>query len=497
MSAEPPAAESDLVFTVAYEKFTGTEVNFQFKGTGELRVRPGGPSYTFSGRPRRFLPGGHIERVFQPSEIAGVSVKGRDIRFVVRSWRKSEAERTFIFFCRDEKDAVTIAGLLPDASVSPPTPAQDFLARLDQSGGMRDPWISITAGLIAANVLSFVVLAAFFGAGWFKVESMRPYLAFAANNGAATTGGEWWRLLTAMFSHYGLVHLLLNMWALQQAGLFLEKLQGRSHYVLTYFGSGLAGGFASIVWHGDQAWSAGASGAVFGVYGAILGHMVRQKGSVPPAVFQSILRSSLAFGFYNLVYGFAHPAIDQAAHLGGAAAGFFFGWLLAMPLEAEARRTLVFPRLRLGTIALAVLIIGGVAATPRFDYRIGEEIAWEDAHKSLGREEAALVKRFDTATADLAQGRQTAVHRAWISSMLIPFYERWITTLESLRFAAGLRTETRRTMLIAALNTRLASLRRLVDGIGTDAPGAVRRFHLEDAAFAQEIEAIGRLNQPK
>lgn len=93
----------------------------------------------------------------------------------------------------------------------------------------------------------------------------------------------------AMFRHFGILHLCVNMWALFQCGPLVERLQGRLLYGITYLTSGVGGGLLSLGWHGDKIWTAGASGAIFGIYGALLGHLAKERQAVPKAVFQPLI----------------------------------------------------------------------------------------------------------------------------------------------------------------------------------------------------------------
>jgi len=193
---------------------------------------------------------------------------------------------------------------------------------------------SVTGVIVALNIAVFVLMAGFLGAGWVEVTDMTPYVRYGANNAAVTMHGQWWRLITSMFMHYGVIHLALNMWALLQAGNLVERLQGRVLYALTYLGSGIGGGLLSIAWHGDKIWSAGASGAIFGVYGALLGRTYRDRLALPKAVLQPLMKSTVIFAGYNLLYGMVNPGIDNADHIGGLATGIALGWLTAPPRGA-------------------------------------------------------------------------------------------------------------------------------------------------------------------
>jgi len=160
-----------------------------------------------------------------------------------------------------------------------------------------------------------------------RLGAMVPALVWA---------GEWWRLLTAMFLHGGVLHIALNGWALYQLGGLFEAWMGSARMAVTYFVSGLAGSLASLFFlRGDL--SVGASGAIFGVLGALVGVLLRRRGRLSPQA-KALLTQLLTWAGINVFLGFSTPNIDNAAHLGGAAAGLLLGVLLRPTSE---RRPLI------------------------------------------------------------------------------------------------------------------------------------------------------------
>jgi rhomboid protease GluP len=145
--------------------------------------------------------------------------------------------------------------------------------------------------------------------------------------------GEWWRLGTAMFLHGGVLHIALNGWALYQLGGLFEAWMGSTRMAVTYLFSGLAGSVASLFFlRGDL--SVGASGAIFGVLGALVGVLVRRRDRLRPQA-KALLTQLLTWAGINVFLGFSTPNIDNAAHLGGAAAGFALGLLMKPTSERE------------------------------------------------------------------------------------------------------------------------------------------------------------------
>jgi len=173
--------------------------------------------------------------------------------------------------------------------------------------------------------------------------------------------GQWWRLFTATFIHFGILHLALNMWALYLTGLTTERLYGSARFALLYVFAGLTGSIASLLWN-PMVNSAGASGAIFGVYGGLLAFAILPRNGVPPAVMTEQRNSTLVFAAYNLIYGASHAGIDNAAHVGGLLGGFLIGLALARPLDDRRLAPGGHGKL-FATIAGACLVLG-LAVTP-------------------------------------------------------------------------------------------------------------------------------------
>ena len=168
-----------------------------------------------------------------------------------------------------------------------------------------------------------------------QIVSGDALTAAGANFGPAIRAGEYWRLVTSMFLHGGLLHLALNGWALFQLGSLLELLMGPRRMLLVYFVTGIAGSLASATF--TQKPSVGASGAIFGLLGALIAFLLRRRGALTPQG-KSILMQLVGWAVINVVFGFSEPGIDNSAHLGGGAAGLLFGFALPEP-----RRSLPAP----------------------------------------------------------------------------------------------------------------------------------------------------------
>lgn len=489
MSTPSPAPAPEVSHSVEYNHFGSAVYNQDFKGKGRLTINSDGPTYKFTGTPRGLFAGKSKEMVFSADDITNVVVDGRMIIFKTALGRSGKRKQPFAFYLQDAAEAAAVVELLPKSVDVEFTEAQDFNARLIAVAGRHPAWQSPTNVIIALNALVFVIMGAL-GAGWFETTDLMPYILYGANNGAATTDGEWWRLLTSMFMHYGIMHLLFNMWALYQAGHLVEKLLGRSLYVLMYLGSGIAGGFASILWHGDQTWSAGASGAVFGVYGAIIGFMLRQKQALPASIYRSMMKSTLAFAGYNILYGMARAGIDNAAHTGGLIGGICLSWLLAMPLDPAVRASATSRRARLGLVALGLVCVAGVSLTPRYDYSIRDLIVWQNGIQPFLQREGELLEKHQSQLAGVGTTTDQNAYADWLEAELIPLYQDWNRALIAMQLQPGKVTGSTRDKLVAIFERRVNSFNHLVTALRTDDEAEFNRFISEDESVGEALAQL-------
>jgi membrane associated rhomboid family serine protease len=132
--------------------------------------------------------------------------------------------------------------------------------------------------------------------------------------------GDWWRVFTAMFLHYGPIHLAMNMYSLYYAGTLLEHLIGRWRFALLYFASGLAGSAGVLIWSPTQP-TLGASGAIFGILGGLFVLERRRHIATGGQIAGLIV--------LNLIFTFALSSfISVGGHVGGLIGGVILMWLL-------------------------------------------------------------------------------------------------------------------------------------------------------------------------
>lgn len=180
----------------------------------------------------------------------------------------------------------------------------------------------VTSIILDLNILVFLVMV-LSGINIISPNALE-LLQWGGNRRPEVLNGEWWRLLTNMFLHGGIMHLLLNIGGLVFAAIFIEPVFSRGRYFLLYILSGLIASLSSIWWH-EHTVSVGASGAIFGLYGAILGLLL--TNAFKKETKKGIL---IIIGFYvgiNLIWGLT-GGIDNAAHIGGLLSGAVIGVLL-------------------------------------------------------------------------------------------------------------------------------------------------------------------------
>ncbi|MFL6303589.1 MAG: rhomboid family intramembrane serine protease [Candidatus Sulfotelmatobacter sp.] len=226
---------------------------------------------------------------------------------------------------------------------------------------IRRPWavgnesnISLTHILFGANVAVYLAMA--IGSGT-VVNFSGHALLFGANYGPYTLTGQWWRLLTYMFMHGGILHIAFNMWCLWDLGALAESLYGRVTYGAIYIITGAGAGLASVAWN-PGVLSVGASGAIFGLAGALIASFYLGEFSLPSIALRGTLRSLLIFAAFNLFFGTMFAGVDNAAHIGGLVIGLILGAAIAKLAPHEGSN-------RLGVIALVLLALIGAGAGVR------------------------------------------------------------------------------------------------------------------------------------
>ncbi len=239
---------------------------------------------------------------------------------------------------------------------------------------IRQPWVRRGESTITLTHIIFGINAAVFlgmalGGGSIMDFPGDELVRWGANYGPLTLTGEWWRLLTNIFIHGGIIHIGFNMWCLWDLGALCESLYGPWMYAAIYLVCGLGASLTSLTWNPGVP-SVGASGAIFGLAGALLAALKLGEFSVPRSALSGVMRSLGAFVVYNLVFGFVLPGVDNAAHIGGLISGVIVGGIIALlapQREDAARRLAIF-------VVLFFLLAGGAVRLAHYHglpFRLG------------------------------------------------------------------------------------------------------------------------------
>src|SRR5713226_7927056 len=195
------------------------------------------------------------------------------------------------------------------AAILARTPSQNPLPARRRALAMEN--MPVTSVLIGLNVLVFVLMA--LSGASIALPDNQQLLKWGADWGPLSLTSQYWRILTSTYVHIGIIHIGLNMWC----------------------------------WWNPVTVGAGASGAIFGIAGALISALYLGRLPVPPTAIKATLKSLLSFAGYNLFFGAVVPGISNAAHLGGLVTGLGLGAVLAPrltapPDERNSRRRWIF-----------------------------------------------------------------------------------------------------------------------------------------------------------
>jgi len=217
-----------------------------------------------------------------------------------------------------------------EARPIPQPPQQRYQLRLPL-GRPRAVWV-----LLALNVAIFAIptLLQAVGVRINGIPINDYILNFGEKDNARILGGEYYRFMTSMFLHGGLLHIGFNAWALYALGPETERIYGTLRFLAIYFIAGLAGGIASYALSPHP--SVGASGAIFGLIGGLAAFYYISR-SLFGDIARQQLGSLITVIMINLFIGFSSSNIDNFAHIGGLIGGAIVGWLLAPRFEVDER----------------------------------------------------------------------------------------------------------------------------------------------------------------
>jgi membrane associated rhomboid family serine protease len=241
------------------------------------------------------------------------------------------------------------------------------------SAPIRHPQVGTRGGAPFTTALLIVLIAVYGaevavagggsiieGPGGLSLVKMGASLGLAAIRGQGLVGiaaGEPWRLATAMFLHASILHIAFNGYALYLFGSVVEREMGRVRFATIYLVTGLCASVASYAWGDPLVPSVGASGAIFGLFGAFVAYNYRRREL---AFYAARMRSAVTLIVINMVFTFTFPGIDWRAHVGGLVTGLAVGY--AADQGDQRTRTLAL----VGTV-IALLVAAAAITMWRTD----------------------------------------------------------------------------------------------------------------------------------
>lgn len=249
---------------------------------------------------------------------------------------------------------------------------EDTLSVDEQASTSLRSILTFNEGYTATPLLFYVNVALFVAMVISGVSLMTPtgfsILEWGANFGPLTLTGDWWRTITCNFIHIGLIHIVMNMYALLYIGGYLEQLIGGRRLLVSYLLTGLFAALSSLMIHPETI-SAGASGSIFGLYGIFLAFLIFHQ-RIEKGQRKSLLYSIGFFVIYNLMIGAREEGIDNAAHVGGLVSGLLLGGVyLSIERYASKRNPKVISYIAEGVFALIfVFLLAGQTSNLPSDY---------------------------------------------------------------------------------------------------------------------------------
>ena len=196
--------------------------------------------------------------------------------------------------------------------------------------------------LIYINVFIFLLMV--LSGVSFLTPDIKSLIGWGGNLRYLTLNGQFWRLISSVFLHAGILHLAFNMYALLYIGVALETAIGKKKFIFAYLLSGIFSSVSSITIN-ENIVSVGASGAIFGLCGVLSAILIFKEYKVANISSKSLLSSIGFFIIYNIIYGFGKTGIDNAAHIGGLVSGFVIGLAYVLVIRNRVNKIAIYASL--------------------------------------------------------------------------------------------------------------------------------------------------------
>jgi membrane associated rhomboid family serine protease len=336
------------------------------------------------------------------------------------------------------------------------------------------PHVVFTPALITINLAVFVAMVAR------HVSAVAPTTdalqAWGANFGPLTTHGQWWRLVTSTFVHIGFTHLLVNMFALFVIGRFTERLFGNAGFLVLYLLGGIAASLTSLSIHPATIVSAGASGAIFALYGGLIGFLLVRRSAMSYATASSLALNAAGFVAFNLFYGLTKAHIDNAAHVGGLLAGVPIGAAMAFDPASTKGATRLW-RSALVCVVGAAILVPVARRIPVFDDWPREFASWT----SLARDTATRLNQLrEKKDGDNAPTSEQIADQ--IDQQLVPPLDAERARLEQLRLPPEQQAEARKAIAYLTLQADALQIAAAAERTGDPALNSQAAATYDEAA---------------
>jgi len=270
---------------------------------------------------------------------------------------------------------------------------QAYVARMETK---PRPWAVYS--LIGVNVVVWLLMV-LRGAPWIDTTPVSMLVDWGGNAAVLAHDGQWWRMLTATFLHGNFLHLAMNMVVLLMLGSKLEWFLGPRNFLLVYFGAGLLGSAASLHFAAQATVSVGASGAVFGVAGALLVIVLRNHEHLPAEIRQSLMADAGFMVGFSLLRGFRAENIDNAAHVGGLIGGLLLAVCLPDNIapqpswtSAQRKRSDVWSRFVPLAVCTAIVVVTVAMFSPPGTQEQRDSMATTRQFEQAGDQFEAVLK---------------------------------------------------------------------------------------------------------
>ena len=335
------------------------------------------------------------------------------------------------------------------------------------------PHIVVTPALIAINLAVFAAMVSR------HVSAFAPtpdaLLAWGADYGPATTHGQWWRLVTCTFVHIGLTHLLVNMFALFVIGRFTERLFGNAGFLVLYLLGGIAASLTSL-WMHPTIISAGASGAIFALYGGIIGFLLVRRSAMSYATATSLALNAAGFVAFNLFYGLTKAHIDMAAHVGGLLAGVPIGAAMAFDPAGTTGAARLW-RSALVCVAGAAILVPVARRIPVLDDWPREFASWISLRRDTATRLNQLLEKTESDQAPAPEQIADQIER-----QLVPALDAERARLEKLRLPPEQQAEARKVIAYLTLHADALQMAAKAERTGDRALNSQAAAKADEAA---------------